>query len=90
MKTKSKIRKEEKRMTNLINTILPIVCLSAGFYFGFKIGKTSEIPKVPKEFRHPIKTMQETKREEKVEEELNKAIRNLDNYDGTSLSQEDI
>ncbi len=77
-------------MTNLINTILPIVCLSAGFYFGFKIGKTSEIPKVPEELKHPIKTAKETKREKETEEELSKALRNLDNYDGTSLSQEDI
>ena len=44
-------------MINLIYTILSIACLSAGFYFGFKIGKTSEMPKVPEKRKHPIKTI---------------------------------
>lgn len=77
-------------MINLIYTIISIVCLSAGFYFGFKIGKTSEMPKIPKKLKHPIKILQEEKKTKKEEEELSKALRNLDNYDGTSFSQEDI
>ncbi len=80
-------------MINLIYTILSIVCLSAGFYFGFKIGKFSDFPKVPEEIKHPmrlVKKKKEENRQEKEEEELSKALRNLDNYDGTSFSQEDI
>ena len=77
-------------MINLIYTILSIACLSAGFYFGFKIGKTSEMPKVPEKIKHPIKTIKVEKEQEQVESELNKALKNLDNFDGTPESQEDI
>ena len=77
-------------MINLIYTILSIACLSAGFYFGFKIGKTSEMPKATEKIKHPIKTIKEEKEQEKAIEELSKELKNLDNYDGTSTSQEDI
>ena len=77
-------------MINLIYTILSIACLSAGFYFGFKIGKTSEMPKIPEKVRHPIKTIKMEKEQEKAESELSKALKNLDNFDGTSASQEDL
>lgn len=77
-------------MINLIYTILSIACLSAGFYFGFKIGKTSEMPKVPEKIKHPIKTIKVEKEHEQFESELNKALKNLDNFDGTPESQEDI
>ena len=73
----------ERTMINLIYTILPVVCLITGFYFGFKIGKTLELPSIPEKVKHPIKTIIE-------ESELNKALKNLDNFDGTSESQEDI
>ena len=46
-------------MINLIYTILPIVCLITGFYFGFKIGKTEEIPSAPEKIKHSIKTVKE-------------------------------
>lgn len=77
-------------MINLIYTILPIVCLIAGFYFGFKIGKTSEIPKISEKAKHPIKTIIEEMEQKEAESELNKALKNLDNFDGTPESQEDI
>ena len=77
-------------MINLIYTILSIACLSAGFYFGFKIGKTSEMPKVPEKIKHPIKTIKVEKEQKQFESELNKALKNLDNFDGTPESQEDI
>ena len=79
-------------MINLIYTILTVVCLSAGFYFGFRVGKDSEIPKfkIPEKVKHPIKTFKEEKEQNKEDEELSKALKNLDNYDGTSLNQEDI
>lgn len=77
-------------MINLIYTILSIACLSTGFYFGFKIGKTSEMPKVPEKIKHPIKTMKVEKEQEQFESKLNKELKNLDNFDGTPESQEDI
>ena len=36
------------------------------------------------------KQNKDIKKEKEAEEELSKALRNLDNYDGTSLNQEDI
>lgn len=77
-------------MINLIYTILPIVCLITGFYFGFKIGKTEDIPSVPEKIRHSIKTAKEENEKKKEGEKLSKALRNLDNYDGTPTSQEEI
>lgn len=77
-------------MINLIYTILSIACLSAGFYFGFKIGKTSEMPKVPEKIKHPIKVRKEEKEQEEAENRLTKELKNLDNFDGTPESQEDI
>ena len=52
-------------MINLIYTILPIVCLITGFYFGFKIGKTEEIPSVPEKIKHSIKTVKEENEKKK-------------------------
>jgi hypothetical protein len=77
-------------MINFIYVVFPVVCLSVGFYFGFKIGKTSEMPKATEKIKHPIKTIKEEKEQEKAIEELSKGLKNLDNYDGTSMSQEDI
>lgn len=81
-------------MINLIYSIIPVVCIASGFYFGFKVGRTSEIPKVSKEtidkIKHPIKTIKEEKEEEEQENELVQALRNLDNYDGTKSSQEEF
>lgn len=77
-------------MINLIYTILSIACLSVGFYFGFRVAKDSELPKVPEKIKHPIKTIKEEKYQEREAEELNKALRNLDNYDGELSSQEEI
>lgn len=77
-------------MINFIYVLFPVVCLSVGFYFGFKIGKTSELPKATEKIKHPIKTINEEKEQEKAIEELSKGLKNLDNYDGTSTSQEDI
>lgn len=77
-------------MINLIYVVFPVVCLSAGFYFGFKIGKTSEMPQMTEKVKHPIKTIKEEKEQEKAIEELSKGLKNLDNYDGTPISQEEI
>lgn len=77
---------------NLIYTILNIGCLVFGFYFGFRIGKDKEIPKVPKEITHPIETFKINKKE-KIEEkeqdeklkELQQDLEELDNYNADIL-----
>ena len=73
-------------MINLIYTVLP----TAGFYFGFKIGKTLEIPKISEKIKHPIKTFKENKEQEELVSRLSKELKNLDNFDGTPESQEDL
>ena len=77
-------------MIYLIYTVLPTVCLGAGFYFGFKIGKTLEIPKISEKIKHPIKTFKENKEQEELVSRLSKELKNLDNFDGTPESQEDL
>ena len=73
---------------DLIYMILNIGCLVFGFYFGFRIGKEKEIPKTPKEIKHPIRTIKtykkEKREEEKIDEqleELQQDLEVLDNYD---------
>lgn len=71
----------------MINSILTALCLCIGFYFGFKLGKTNELPKIE------VKTRQEKQEEEKAEKELSifeKSLNNLNRYNGTSDGQEEI
>lgn len=70
----------------ILYSILSALCLGIGFYFGFKIGRTGELPKTAK-----IKK-QEQKDDEKEKEisRLEKIIGNLNRYDGTSKGQEEI
>lgn len=80
-------------MVNLIYTIIPAVSLSIGFYYGFKIGKDSKVPELSDKLKHPLKFIKKKKNQkaqEIEEDKMNKILRNIDNYDGTSLSQEDI
>ncbi len=74
---------------NFIYTILSITCLIFGFCNGYKIGKDNEIPKIPKEIKHPIKAMKdhhnevkEEERQNEILEELQQDLEILDNYDG--------
>lgn len=69
----------------ILYSIVTTLCLCIGFYFGFKLGRTNELPK--------IKTRKQIKKENEEEKEKNilqKALNNLDKYDGTSKSQEEI
>ena len=68
-------------------SIVTALALAGGFYFGFKVGKTGELPKVEKQ----------TKEEKIVKEKINKEqlkmqkiLRNLDSYDGTTRGQEEV
>ena len=69
----------------ILYSIIVALSLCLGFYFGFKIGKTNELPR--------IKTRKQTKKiheEEKKKKKLEKALSNLDSYNGSSEGQEDI
>lgn len=70
----------------VLYSIITALCLCIGFYFGFKIGKTNELPKL-------LKTKQEKKQEKEKEKKMNeleKALRNLDRYNGSPKGQEEI
>ena len=73
-------REEEKRkMINLIYTILPIVTLIIGFYFGFNLKKTNELP----EIKTPVKIIEEKKEQAQIKQkqnELETYMQNIDNY----------
>lgn len=73
-------------MMQILYSIITTLCLCIGFYFGFKIGQTGEIPKL-------IKFRKITKKQEQEEKEINnleKALNNLNRYNGTSEGQEEI
>ena len=69
----------------ILYSIVTALCLCIGFYFGFKLGRTNELP------RFKTKTERKQIQEEKEEADvLNKILKNLDRYDGSSKGQEDI
>jgi hypothetical protein len=67
-------------------SILTALCLCIGFYFGFKIGSTKELPSI----KRTIRENRQRDEEEKELKILEKELRNLNRYDGTSKGQEDI
>lgn len=70
----------------ILYSIVPALCLCIGFYFGFKLGKTNELPNIKRE----IKESKAREMELKGLEEINKILGNIDRYDGSSRGQEDI
>ena len=70
----------------ILYSITTALCLCIGFYFGFKIGRTNELPKLIKS----KKQINKEKQEEKEISRLEKELKNLNNYTGTSKGQEDI
>ena len=69
----------------ILYSIVTALCLCIGFYFGFKLGKTNELP------RFKTKTERKQIQENKDKwDKFNKALGNLDRFDGTSEGQEDI
>jgi uncharacterized protein YacL len=66
----------------MINSIIPIICLILGFYFGFRIGKEKEIPTINpvKIVKEEVEQAKEEKRSKKEKEILEQYIENLDNY----------
>lgn len=69
----------------ILYSIITALCLCIGFYFGFKLGRTNELPR----FKSRIERKQIQEDKEKIDK-FNKALRNLDRYDGSSEGQEDI
>lgn len=63
----------------VFNTVLPVITMIAGFYFGFRIGKDKEIPEVktPKKI---IEEYKEEKKEKETKKQLETYIENIDNY----------
>lgn len=63
----------------VFNTVLPVITMIAGFYFGFRIGKDKEIPKV-KTPMQAINDYKEEKKEKETEKQYNTYLENIDNY----------
>ena len=70
----------------ILYSVTTALCLCTGFYFGFKIGRTNELPKLIKS----KKQINKEKEEEKEISRLEKELKNLNNYTGTSKGQEEI
>ena len=69
----------------ILYSIVTALCLCIGFYFGFKLGRTNELP------RFKTKTERKEIQENKDKwEKFNKALRNLDTFDGSGEGQEEI
>lgn len=64
-------------MINLIYTILPIIALIVGFYFGYKIGKDKEIPKVE---LNPVKVIAKNVEDKRTREQAKKDAEEIDTY----------
>ena len=68
-------------MINVIYMIMPIITMIMGFYFGYRIGKDKELPKV--EIKTPVQIIEEhkEKKQEKIEnEEIDQYLSNIDNF----------
>ena len=73
-------------LINLIYTILPIITMIIGFYFGFKIKKTDELPKV----KTPVQIFEEHQEKVKIKEEASKLDAYLENIDNYPYNQKTI
>ncbi|MBR6688797.1 MAG: hypothetical protein IKL68_02140 [Clostridia bacterium] len=73
----------------ILYSILTALCLCIGFYFGFKLGRTNELPRF-KTIKERKQQYEEKEEEKKKIDKLNKILGNLDRYDGSSEGQEDI
>lgn len=83
-------------MINLINSILPTLCLCIGFFIGYNM-KANQSIKIPEQIKHPNKyikkKMQDKKEQKEVQEEinyLNDVLYNIENYDGTGIGQRTV
>lgn len=68
--------------------MMPFFCVWC-FYAGFKLGKTERMPKI----ETPAKVIEKHKKEKVKSEELerlNKQLRNIEVYDGSSKGQQKL
>lgn len=82
-------------MISLINSLLPVLCLCVGYYFG-KNNNGKEIEML-ETIKHPYKhlkgKMKVRKESKQIQEELdylNNVLYNIENYDGTGKGQKTI
>lgn len=80
---------------NLIYTIFAVLCLSIGFYFGYKLADTKKLPeinpiKVVDKVHTDVVNIQKKKSQNKKLNELNQALDNMEKFDGTSKGQKPI
>ena len=84
-------------MINLIYTILCIVSICIGFFYGYKLGKNEEIEKPTERIKEIVENHKEKKQEKrnaeqerKEVEKLNNILQNIDSYDGTNRNQREV
>ena len=75
-------------MINLINSILPVISMIIGFYFGFKIDKTKEIPEI-KTIPKIIEEKKQEKEKEKKQNKMTKYLMNIENYPNNQIDIEE-
>lgn len=80
----SRKKLKRKMIENLINSIIPVLSMTAGFYIGYKLrgdGGKDKLPdiKSPKQI---VKERRELKEEEQELEEVKKWIEEINNYNG--------
>lgn len=69
----------------ILYSIITALCLCIGFYFGFKLGRTNELPR----FKTKIERKQIQEDKARLDR-FNKELRNLERFDGSSNGQEEI
>lgn len=68
-------------MINVIYTILPIITMIMGFYFGYRLGKGEGIPQI--EIKSPVEIVEDIKEKHEAKEfnnDLEDFMTNLDNF----------
>ena len=83
-------------MLNLVNSLLPVLCLCIGFFCGFKINNNKSI-EIPEKIKHPHKYFKAKRKEEAEAKEimeeidyLNDVLYNIESYDGTGRGQRSV
>ena len=74
-------------MEILIASIIPLI-MAVIYFLGLKTGK--ELAKQEKPVKQVKLSKQEKKEQAEVLENFNKAWENINNYDGTSISQKEV
>ena len=80
-------------MLNLINSILPAVCLAYGFFVGYRLGKPQKEIKLQNPItyvKEKIEERKESKEAQKEKDYWQDVFENLENFDGTPESQKEV